>query len=84
MGWPSLAQEILFHFESADLPVEPDNEGLIGLLAFVAVSAEDTGRSFQQGLSPHPDLTGMDFVPGGQLGHRFPALDRLQGHLGLE
>ena len=80
-----LRQEITLNLELADLLVKPSNKGgFIGLLPFAVVPIEDTGRPFKQGLLPCLDLAGMDFVPGGQLGHRFLALHRFQGHLGLE
>lgn len=49
-------------------------QGLIGLLPFVMASVEYAGRPLQHGLLPWLDLTGLDLVPGGQLGHRYLAL----------
>ena len=43
--------------------------------------AEDPGGAFRQSLLPGLNLPGMDFIPGGQLGHRFLSLKRFQRHL---
>ena len=71
-----LRQEIPFHLQLADLLLQPGDKGgvVLGLL-FLAV-AEDAGGSFGDGFLPSLNLAGMNFVPGGQLGHRLIALHR--------
>ena len=56
--------------------------GVPGLL-FVTV-AEDAGGALHKGFLPSLYLAGVDLVTSGQLGPRFLALRRLQGHPSLE
>ena len=77
-------QEIPFHFQLADLLVEPGDEDRIGFLALFVVAAEDAGRSCQQGFLPRLDLARMDFVPGCQLGYSLSPLYRFQGNPALK
>ena len=50
------------NLQLADLLVEPGDKNLIGLMTFIPIPTEDTGRSFQQGLLPGLDLTGVYLV----------------------
>ena len=71
-------------FSWPNLLVELGDQGPIALLALAVAPAEDTGRSLQQGLLPGLDLTRVNLIPGGQLGHLLLSLHRRQGHLGFK
>ena len=79
-----LRQEIPLHFQLSDLLVQPGDQSRVTLGPLFLTIAEDTGRSLQQGLLPGLDLTRVNLIPGGQLGHRLLSLHRRQGHLGFK
>ena len=72
------------HLEMVDLLVQSGDQRRVALPTFVPVSVEDPGRSLKEDLLLSLGLTGMDLVPGGQLGQRILLLHRLQGHLALK
>ena len=73
-----LRQEIPLHLQLADLLVQPGDQGVVvpGLLLLTA--AEDAGGAFVECFLPGLNLARVDFIPRGQLGHRFLALHRFQ------
>ena len=67
------------HLQLADLLVQAGDQGGVVPGLLVLAVAENAGGALHQSLLPGLNLPGMDFIPGGQLGHRLLALHRFQG-----
>ena len=65
-----LRQETPLPLQLADLLVEPGDEGGVAFGLLILTVAEDAGGALHKGFLPSLNLPGVDFVPGGQLGHR--------------